>query len=592
MKHVLFSLLLGGASVIGVIATSGCTSTHHAGGGGGGGGGNGTCPAACTKCDMGTHKCLDCTPGVNACGGGAVVACNSDGTLGAQVKTCDTMNGEQCMNGDCLSPCQTAASSHSYIGCDYYAVTTLTSQLNPYFDFAVAVANPAFVGDVTQSAPATVTVTRAGKTIDTRMVMAGAVEVIMLPWVPQISQNPDCSSGACMPVTEVSSLVPDGAYHVVSTLPVTVYQFSPLQFEKPSSKTCHSYSTDASILLPTTALRNEYYAISRQTFSVGDPFAGGDIPIPGFVTIYGTVDNTTVTITSSAFTEAGKGIAALMPGQTTTVMVNAGQVLQLVSKRATSPCANKAKDGSGAYCDLGPKYDLTGTHIMADQPVGVFGGHACSFVPYNKWACDHLEEQITPLDTWGQHIIVAQTNPQIKGEPNLWRIISGSDANMITFDPPNVHAAITLGLGQYVEFPANGGFQVSGSGRIAVGQYMVGENFVDMTTLKVGDPSLGLGVPVEQYRNSYDFLSPSTYTNNYVTAIAATNTTLTLDGQPVNAPFVAIGGTGYGYAYIQLKAGAHHLSGGAPFGITVSGIANFTSYLYVGGQNLNDVPVQ
>ena len=120
---------------------------------------------------------------------------------------------------------------------------------------------------------------------------------------------------------------------------------------------------------------------------------------------------------------------------------------------------------------------------------------------------------------------------------------------------------------------------------------MVGENYVDMTSIQVGDPSLGLGVPVEQYRSGYDFLSPSTYTINTLTLIGPMGSMITLDNNPVTAPFIPIGGSGFGYAYVDIKAGAHHVTGGSPFGITVSGVANFTSYLYVGGQNLNDIPV-
>src|SRR4029079_11825410 len=119
-----------------------------------------------------------------------------------------------------------------------------------------------------------------------------------------------------------------------------------------------------------------------------------------------------------------------------------------VSKHATKPCAATSKDTNFGYCDLGTKYDLTGSHVVADQPVEVFGGHACSFVPYNTWACDHLEEQMTPLDTWGQKVIAVQTKPIVNGDPGVFRVMSGSDGNQITFDPPSVHAGLTLDAGK------------------------------------------------------------------------------------------------------------------------------------------------
>ena len=53
----------------------------------------------------------------------------------------------------------------------------------------------------------------------------------------------------------------------------------------------------------------------------------------------------------------------------------------------------------------------------------------------------------------------------------------------------------------------------------------------------------------------------------------------------------AIGASRYEYAQIMIPAGAHHVTSmDAPFGITVSGLGSFTSYLYVGGLNLNEIP--
>ncbi len=562
-----------------------CGPTVRGGNGPPGGGGNGQCPANCQNCDE-KRQCHDCVPGGNACSGGNVVRCTAEGTLGEILKMCDPQKGEMCAAGDCFSACAAAASTHSYIGCDYWPVTLLNTEVNPYFDFAVAVANPITVGDVVQGAAAQVTITRGNQTLKQVAVAPGEVETILLPWVEELSHV----------APEKSALVEDGAYHLVSSIPVTVYQFNPLQFEKKATSscqdplswgpTCHSFSNDASILLPSTALKNEYLVISRTNFVVNS------IMHPGFFAVVATGEGTTkVTVKSSAYTESGVGVAALNPDQTKMFSLSKGQVLQVVSKHVMSPCVATSSGDGYTYCDMGPKYDLTGTRVSADQPVAVFSGHACSFVPYNKWACDHLEEQMTPLDTWGQKILVAQTKPQTNGEPNVWRIVSGSDGNAITFDP-NVHGPVTLAAGQFVEFSAQGGFLVAGTGRIAVGQFMVG-NLAVNKNLTVGDPSLGLGVPIEQYRSSYDFLSPATYTANFVTITRPMNSgTLVLDGQQVDGSPTNIGSSGFGYQYVSLKPGAHHLTGTSPFGITISGIASFTSYLYVGGQNLNDVPIQ
>lgn len=625
LVHVLagllgLGLLLGGALLSGCAPSSG----HRASPGGGGGGG-GSCPAFCTRCDA-HGACLDCPAGQTLCSGGAVFSCNADGTLGTQLKQCAA--GEVCAGSDCLSACDAAASTRSYIGCDYWPVTTLSSQINPYFDFAVVVANPASVGDVTQGAPAHVNVFRgAGHTpIRSVTVAPGAVQTMMLPWVPELAQNQAAATGGA---DERSVLSMGGAYHLVSDLPVTVYQFSPLQFEKPATascmdgpykqcrsdadcdrggrcvgggflglgtcqdtRNCHSYTNDASILLPTAILKTEYLVIARQTFTVDS--GGGPGAIPGFFAVVGTEDGTRVTVTYSAYTEAGSGVGAESPGGSASYQLNRGDVLQVASKKALSPCALMSSDGASSYCDLGPTYDLTGTRVVSDRPVAVFGGHSCSFVPYDRWACDHLEEQMVPLDNWGQKVIVAQTQPQIAGEPNVFRVVSGSDGNSITFDPP-VHAPVTLGKGQYLELVAQGAFQASGSGRVAVAQYMVGQNYLgagNAMTATVGDPAFGLGVNVEQMRNSYDFLTPDTYTRSYVNLVAPAGTTARLDGATAAGAWSAIGGTGYAFLRVPLSAGAHHATSDSRFAITVNGVAPYTAYLYVGGQDFNDIQLQ
>jgi hypothetical protein len=369
---------------------------------------------------------------------------------------------------------------------------------------------------------------------------------------------------------------------------------------------CHSFSNDATILLPTPALKGEYLVIARQTFTLIQNDGLGNMastPIPGFFAVVATDDNTNVAVTYSAYTEPGGSLPTQQPGQMVNYMLNKGDVLQIASQRAPSPCANMSTDmlpngGTDTYCDLGPKWDLTGTHVVADKAVEVFGGHSCSFVPFNRWACDHLESTIFPLDTWGKQVIAVQTEPQVPMEPNVFRVISGSDGNMVTFDPA-VHPPVMLNSGAYIEFTAQGGFLATGTGRTAIGQYMVGENYFGNTTpAPVGDPSQGMGMNVDQFRTSYDFLTPATYTKSYVSMIAPMNATLMLDGTAVTG-FTAIGGSGYGYKRILLPApaagtsgSAHHVTGDQKFGISVSGVASYTSYLYVGGQDFNDIPVQ
>ena len=100
-----------------------------------------------------------------------------------------------------------------------------------------------------------------------------------------------------------------------------------------------------------------------------------------------------------------------------------------------------------------------------------------------------------------------------------------------------------------------------------------------------------LEVPVEQFRNRYDVLIPSTYRLNYVNVTTPTGAEVTLDGQPldpanVRGPYPV--GTGLEVRVVHVDAGAHTFatSDGRPFGAKVYGVAAYTSYMYPGGLNL------
>ena len=49
--------------------------------------------------------------------------------------------------------------------------------------------------------------------------------------------------------------------------------------------------------------------------------------------------------------------------------------------------------------------DLTGTEILADFPIIVFGGHECANVPLGFNFCDHIEQQMFPVPSWGAQYI-------------------------------------------------------------------------------------------------------------------------------------------------------------------------------------------
>jgi hypothetical protein len=340
------------------------------------------------------------------------------------------------------------------------------------------------------------------------------------------------------------------------------------------------------MLLPTSALGGRNMVIARPT--TGSAYWAS----PGFFAVVATTDGTTVRVTTPAHTQAGPGIAAMSPGESGSFDLDAGDVLQILS--TLSP--EWAECDGADPCLAARTADLTGTLVDADAPVAVFGGHDCTNVPYDRYACDHLEEQMFPLETWGDDVIVAATAPLHEGEPNIWKVVSAVDDNTVTFDPA-VHAPSSLQAGDSIELTAAGGFRVTGTGPIAVAQFTVGQDFGRPASEQgrsegIGDPSMGLGIPAEQFRTSYDFLTPSTYATSYLNVIAGLQATLRLDDGSVSIPpLVPIGSSGWGYAHVSVSPGAHHIDteDGSELGITVSGVAPYTSYMYPGGLDLERI---
>src|SRR5687768_3131624 len=74
------------------------------------------CPQAC----LDNLGCVQCHPGQTFCKDGNVWSCDDQGNPGSEVAACTGVN--TCVGGTCVDACADAASSKSYIGCEYWAV--------------------------------------------------------------------------------------------------------------------------------------------------------------------------------------------------------------------------------------------------------------------------------------------------------------------------------------------------------------------------------------------------------------------------------------------------------------------------------------
>ncbi|MET0286646.1 MAG: IgGFc-binding protein [Polyangiales bacterium] len=520
-------------------------------------------------------RVADCVTGRASCENGQATYCRADGTLARY--ECDAVQGLSCTPTGCRGACDLSEVDQSYIGCDYYPTITL----NPVwtgFAFAIAVANAS-------GQPTHVTITRGDTVVQEADVSADALQTFTLPWIPELKggELDGDTAPACTipPARGNSRLVADGAYRVRTTSPVTVYQFSPLQYELqdaplcPTLATqcagspltqCFSYSNDASLLLPATALTGNYTALSWPSQEVGS----------GFIAVTAVEDGTEVQITGAGAFAAGAGIDAQGNGN---ARMNRGDVLELVAA---------------------PTGDVSGTRVRANKPVQVIAGQSCAFVPdANTLNCDHLEEVQFPEDTLGKKYVVPGVihADGSSGTPSVVRVAAIADGTNVSFTPA-LHAPATLNAGAFLELALTPGQNVviDGDKPLLVAHYMVGQSAVQNAN-NMGDPSQSAAVPVEQWRQSYLFTAPLTYAVNLATIIAKPGASVTIDGTRIDASeFVQVGD--YAVATVVLEAdldrpnsAVHTVDANQKVGLIVYGYGQYTSYMYPGGADLARIAI-
>lgn len=201
-----------------------------------------------------------------------------------------------------------------------------------------------------------------------------------------------------------------------------------------------------------------------------------------------------------------------------------------------------------------------------------------------------------PVDTLSkQYVVIAPAVTTIPGGKEQYvRIIATAADTTLTYEPPVAGAPTTIAAaGDHVEIARNpASFLITANRKVLVAQYMEGSQVAGGT----GDPSMALAVPVEQYRTHYLFHAPLNYTTNYVDIIARTGTAITLDSVSVTS-FTPIGTSGYSLARVTPLGpglggdGNHTITGSTPFGISVYGYGQDTSYWYPGGLDLRVIPI-
>lgn len=559
--------------------------------------------SACFGCSAGGDKGSTTSPGN---GGSLSLGGNSsagtpnlggDGPgLGGLSMGGDAPQGEDDVPTDCTQ----AMTKKTYIGCDFWPTVTYNPVFSE-FDFAVVIANP-------NTAVATITVTGPAAFTTTEMINGGELKAIKLPWVKSLKGMDFDKANTQNGRAKESIRVDAGAYHVVSSLPVTAWQFSPLQYKKPEAEVpmcgtrfgqpdCFSASNDASLLVPSTAMTGNYRVFGRSAIFGGAAGMAYTSASSGFA-ITATAAGTHVKMQFPAGCGAdtfnppmlagcvapGTGVMAANGGMTAEYDLNAGDVLELVGMFATGDGLKHA--------------DLSGTVINATKPIQVIAFNPISNIPDTATNADHVEETVLPGEVISNKYVVAPpTSPggTVKGG-HIVRIYGNVDGTTLTYAPSApAGAPTTIAAGAVVEFgPVMDAFTVEGNEPFVVGSFMVGgqlqappgdacPNFPCR-----GDPSMSMMVTPAQFRKEYTFLAPADYEANFADIVVPTGANVTIDEAPLKSTPTAITAD-WSIVREPLSAtggGVHKLKSDKNVGLQVMGFGHATSYYYPGGLNL------
>lgn len=463
--------------------------------------------------------------------------------------------------GDGGGTCEDAAMNESNQGCEFWAVDLPNawagingSPAPEDQQFAVVVANS--VADA--SANVEVFLGNGAVPVDSAVVGVGEMHEFKLAAQNQAPRE-NTYDGV--------------AYRIESDIPITAYQFQPLD------NTVQVFSNDASLLFPTHVLGTDYTAITGDAILLGTDLEPEGDNSGAYVSIVATEDATIVDLYATW---------GLYPGADKDVMLDRGQVFTAVS---LGPMTYPGLTGDG---------NLSGSRVAADKPVAVFSGNVATIEPNPGQCCaDHLEHQMLPLVAWGSDYVAAPPpvpNAAASDNPAIYRITGAFDGTSLSYSPATPPGApTTIDAYETVRFQTAEPFTVTSNDDakpFAVTQFLLSNQAISPFG-QPGDPAMIALPAAAQYETSYIFLVPAGYTVNYVTAIRQAGTDVQLDGVSVAAgfwrPIGSVDGVDWEFIHMEVDTGAHTITSDEPSGIVSVGYSTDVSYGYPGGSGVKSI---
>ncbi|MFK7786320.1 MAG: gliding motility-associated C-terminal domain-containing protein [Crocinitomicaceae bacterium] len=377
--------------------------------------------------------------------------------------------------------------------------------------------------------------------ISSQVATSGTVDIPLQAWSTNFTVAPNQTTTVIIPnnvgETIGSDLIESKGIHVTTADSVSLFAIN-----------FATFSADASKILPKQSLGIDYLVTA---------YNGLGVQSRSELLIVATEDNTQIEITPSVLTQ---GMNAA--GVPYIINIDAGETYQL---RALSSIE-----------------DLTGTRIKSTplsgdcRPFAVFAGAECTNVPVGCSTCDHLYDQLFPVETWGTEYYVA---PYETTGVFSYRVIARDNGTLVSI---NGAAPTPMTSGQVIEFNnVATDVQVVGNNPIQVVQYMQG----DACSLN-GDPAmLVLNANDQKIDNvTFSTVSSAVITNHFLNIIVETADigNVLLDNTIIPASSFSTFSTNplNSYAQLPLSQGSHSLASNNGVTGYVYGMGTAESYSY------------
>jgi len=537
---------------------------------------------------------LHCSPDLKQ-----VIRQRCDGT--EEVTTCGP--GLGCGDGACVDACTSAALSKGSIGCSFATLPPDEAGGAAGSCFAAMIANvwdrpvkleATLGGDAIDISKSTFYAEMNGKTIEYTPVgdaiETGKVAIVLLAGADTAPVAEDgfipCPRGKVPAVRRdplTHKTARNKAFRLTTDTPVSAYSIWPYGG-------AHSATPTATVLLPTSSWGTNYLAVSTFNPSPGAPN----------IQIVAAEDDTVVRMRPNVDIIGGGGVEGIGAGQTQTWRLDRGEVVQITQRADTS-----------------------GSPIVADKPIGLFGGSECTHMMGS--ACDVTQQQIAPVSEWGHSYALVPWRPRTGAgvgtttarETVPWRFVGAADGTKLTYDPARPGGAPeTLEAGQVMSFVANDIVTVRSQDAqhpFYAGMFMTGGAPISEQTRgpAIGDPDFVNVVPSEQFLDRYIFYVDHTYAESTLTFVRRKTPA---GFEPVNlecageiTDWKPLGSSEqYEFAWVYLTKGGrpqafpggtcgygrHEARSDGPFAIYVWGTDAYASYGYPGGMGsrpLSDV---